>query len=288
MPRSVMMNCLHRTKTTATSQSMMAPTPATPEYLTYRQTHISRRAYSAEASYSNPHKDLLMYIEQGPHKELPSPLAINIIPNFITHAEQEFLEQQITKKLRRLFGREGYREAHTDHVITGYKEAVVSAWASSPEPSTAAVAAAAAAATVQDETDVVTILERAKAAMSAWLGPSRQVKWSPPHLLDMRDGHSGIRAHVDYVEASGSVIGGLCLLSPAVVVFRNQNDPERDYFKALLPARCLYMQADNLRYNYSHEIPMTDSPDHSFKGSFVERHRRISVMFRDKIIITSK
>ncbi|KAJ1343708.1 hypothetical protein BSLG_001689 [Batrachochytrium salamandrivorans] len=170
MPRSAMMNCLHRTKTTATSQSMMAPTPATPEYLTYRQTHISRRAYS-------------------------------------------------------------------------YKEAAVSAWASSPEPSTAAVAAAAAAATVQDETDVVTILERAKAAMSAWLGPSRQVKWSPPHLLDMRDGHSGIRAHVDYVEASGSVIGGLCLLSPAVVVFRNQNDPERDYFKALLPARCLYMQA---------------------------------------------
>ncbi|KAJ1342361.1 hypothetical protein BSLG_003046 [Batrachochytrium salamandrivorans] len=175
MPRSVMMNCLHRTKTTATSQSMMAPTPATPEYLTYRQTHISRRTYSAEASYSNPHKDLLMYIEQGPHKELPSPLAINIIPNFITHAEQELLEQQITKKLRRLFGREGYREAHTDHVITGYKEAAVSAWASSPELSTVATVAA----TVQDETDVVTILERAKAAMSAWLGPHGRLNGRP-------------------------------------------------------------------------------------------------------------
>ncbi|KAH9263966.1 hypothetical protein BASA83_012591 [Batrachochytrium salamandrivorans] len=161
-----------------------------------------------------------MYIEQGPHKELPSPLAINIIPNFITHAEQEFLEQQITKKLRRLFGREGYREAHTDHVITGYKEAAVSAWASSPD-----FYCCYCCCYCTRRTDVVTILERAKAAMSAWLGPSRQVKWSPPHLLDMRDGHSGIRAHVDYVEASGSVIGGLCLLSPAVVYSATRMTP---------------------------------------------------------------
>nr|KAJ3418354.1 Alpha-ketoglutarate-dependent dioxygenase alkB 7, mitochondrial [Polyrhizophydium stewartii] len=180
---------------------------------------------------------------------------------------------ETTKKLRRLFGRQGYLEGHLDTVIKGYKEATISGWMT------------AATAQNEDEARVVAVLERVKDAMDEWLGRDRAVKWGPPHLLDLRNGNSGIGAHVDFVQESGAVIGGVCLLSPSVIVFRHKDRPDTDHFKLLAPPRALYMQADNIRYDYSHEIPMTDDPNHSFRGEFVERERRISIMMRDKLVL---
>ncbi|XJO74818.1 hypothetical protein BDV3_005581 [Batrachochytrium dendrobatidis] len=230
----------------------------------------SQTLFSTVSFTYNSNPKTYDFIEMGPQAKILKPISINIIPNAITPREEEVLEREITKKLRRLFGREGYREAHTDHVITGYKEAIVSAWTSVETASS------------PGEKEAVEILDKTKLAMSKWLGPNRPAKWTPPHVLDMRDGNSGIRAHVDFVESSGDVIGGLCLISPAVIIFRNVKNPDRDYFKLFVPARCLYMQADDTRYNYTHEIPMTDDPAHSFKGEFVERHRRVCAMFRTK------
>lgn len=100
----------------------------------------------------------------------------------------------------------------------------------------------------------------------------------PPHILDLRDGNSGIGPHIDYLNASGGIIAGLSLISPAVFVFKKGNES----FRALVPPNSLYIQFDELRYEWTHEIPMTNDPDHHVNGQFIERGRRLVMLLRDK------
>ncbi|KAJ3329800.1 hypothetical protein HDU91_003756, partial [Kappamyces sp. JEL0680] len=55
-----------------------------------------------------------------------------------------------------------------------------------------------------------------------------------------------------------------------------------DKFKVLVPRRSLYIQRDDLRYHYSHEIPTIGHPDHSIDGQLVHRDRRLVILLRDQ------
>jgi alkylated DNA repair dioxygenase AlkB len=69
---------------------------------------------------------------------------------------------------------------------------------------------------------------------------SLAIEWKPWHALDLLSG-GRIGFHVDHLEYSGEWIGGLCLLSSAVMQFRHHQYPERQA-SALLPRRCFYLQ----------------------------------------------
>lgn len=122
---------------------------------------------------------------------LPPATSLVIYPKFLTPATQTLLTTQCDKKLRRLC-RDGYLSAHFDGVIEGYKECSVSGWAPSPIPGT------------EDEEAVRKIIDRMQGVVEGVIGKS--VKWVAPHVLDLRDGGSGIRAHVDNVQVSSPPI----------------------------------------------------------------------------------
>jgi alkylated DNA repair protein alkB family protein 7 len=121
-----------------------------------------------------------------------------------------------------------------------------------------------------------------------------------PHILELREGNSGIGPHVDNLVASGDVIAAMCLISPAVMMFKRvsetptdeakgavgdeQKDGKESYFTALLPAGCLYYQRGEVRYKFTHSIPLNPE-EHVFKGEKVVRGRRISIMVRSPVRI---
>ena len=141
------------------------------------------------------------------------------------------------------------------------------------------------------EAELQSILKRMASVSLDWVKnerskvqtPHRDWEWSPPHLLDLRDGKSGIGPHVDLKEASGAVICCLSLLSPCVLRFTHTQRPQ-ETFKVLIPPMSMYCQRDDLRYLYTHEIPMTDDPDHSIDGEKIIRNRRLAILLRDKLV----
>ncbi|TPX69442.1 hypothetical protein SpCBS45565_g02467 [Spizellomyces sp. 'palustris'] len=208
---------------------------------------------------SNPHVDISNHTSK-----LPPPSSLTIIPNFLSPAQQALVTKSADKKLRRLCGRE-YWNGHFDGVIEKYRECSVGAWSRSGG----------------DEADIVGIVDEIKKVVEELVEADggRVGKWLDPHILDLGEGGE-IRAHVDNVQASGTIITGLCLLSPAVIIFRQVKDPTQ-YFSALLEPGSLYIQRDALRFDYTHEIP--DDPTlRKFKGDPIPRGRRISIMMRNE------
>ncbi|KAI9105943.1 hypothetical protein DFS34DRAFT_37238 [Phlyctochytrium arcticum] len=200
---------------------------------------------------------------------LPPPSSLTILPDFFTTNEQELLIASANKKLRSLCGKE-YWTGHFDGVIESYRECTVRTWSGGHPDS---------------DTQIVSLLERVKLAAEE---SSAEVetesvrkpgKWLDPHVLDLKAGGE-IRAHVDNLQASGSIITGVCLVSDAVAVFRHKDDANQ-YFKALLPAGCVYIQRDALRYSYTHEFPK-DETLRSLKGRFIAPDRRISILLRNQ------
>ncbi|KAI8922525.1 hypothetical protein DFJ77DRAFT_419734, partial [Powellomyces hirtus] len=190
------------------------------------------------------------------------PNSLTLYPEFLTPEAQAQLATAADRKLRRICGRK-YWDGHFDGVIRNYRECSVSAWAG---PSAG------------DEADAVPreVVRKIKATVESEVGET--VKWIDPHILDLGLGGE-IRAHVDNIKASGSIITGLCLLAPAVIIFRHVKDPSIS-FSALMNPGTLYVQRDALRFDYTHEIP-DDSALRSFKATAVPRGRRISVMMRN-------
>ena len=78
--------------------------------------------------------------------------------------------------------------------------------------------------------------------------------------MDLAGEDSEIKAHTD--NNTGRLVAGLCLGSPAVMIFRKGNE----IHKVLLEENCFYMQFDKLRYEYTHEIPNMNSKEHSIDG----------------------
>lgn len=190
---------------------------------------------------------------------------------------------KIDWKLKRLMPQ--YEEGHFDRVIKGYRECTVSSW----DPSNSVE--------VDENTTFMHSIVNDMKAKIKEIVPGNAFdsqSFIAPHILDLRDGNSGINAHIDYLDASGGIISGLSLLSPAVMIFKfkekyakaryvsqNLSDDQRS-FKVLIPSNSLYIQWDELRYEFTHEIPNSESIEHSIDGQFVKRGRRVAIILRDK------
>ena len=153
-----------------------------------------------------------------------------VLPDFVSPAEASALSALCSGKLRRLSGRT-YLSSHFDSVIHGYRECSVSAW--TPFPSVSSSQA-------PPEDLPRTLLERLIRSEPDLTDPPRS--WLPPHILDLENQESGIKAHVDHLTASGPVIMGICLGSPAVMRFRERDHDPDSYFSVLLEPRCAYIQ----------------------------------------------
>ncbi|KAJ3181342.1 Alpha-ketoglutarate-dependent dioxygenase alkB 7, mitochondrial [Gaertneriomyces sp. JEL0708] len=210
---------------------------------------------------SNPYLDLTNH-----SAPLPPSDALILIPNFLSESEHSHLISECDRKIKRLCGRK-YLDGHFDQVISTYRECSVSAWNGSN---------ATQQGLSPGEAEAVAILDRVKRTVQELLD-AKPIRWLDPHILDLGNGGE-IRAHVDNLEASGSIIVGLSLLSPAVIVFRKSGDPSQ-YFRALVEARSLYIQSDELRYGYTHEIP--NEPQLLLNNKQIIKDRRISIMLRD-------
>ena len=193
-----------------------------------------------------------------------NPAHLQMIPNFISPQESLQLTALMDAKLDRLC--RSYQSSHFDSVIHGYREASISDW------------------DITGNTLPSQILQRLVRKVNL-----EHEQWTTPHVLDLKDAQSGIKAHVDHTTASGSIIMGICLLSPAVMIFRHVKDPS-SYFQVLLEPNCAYIQRyclhdqlivrDDVRYNYTHEIPSGD--DHTFNGQLIPRQRRLALLLRNQ------
>ncbi|KAJ1965834.1 hypothetical protein GGI12_000521 [Dipsacomyces acuminosporus] len=217
---------------------------------------------------------------------------IFVHPDFVSDEEHALLAKSCERKLKRLASQ--YEMGHFDKRIHNYRECSVSAWL----PQKRAVAGRVAEAVGrQPDPDPVDLPDReAKGKSSGWTtvgkhdGQIRHIldrvwdlfpssyAWLPPHILDLhQDGE--ILPHVDNPDYSGFVVGGLCLLGPAVSTFKHVDDPSVRV-DVLLPPKSLYFMTNKIRYQFTHEITV-DPEQRVWGGAPVPKARRISLMFRD-------
>ncbi|KAI5124382.1 hypothetical protein M0805_008985 [Coniferiporia weirii] len=141
-----------------------------------------------------------------------------------------------------------FQEGHYDGVISNFREMHVTSWPT------------------EDATSLYPILDRVK-------GLVPDVK-TQTHILHLgSDGE--IFPHVDNLDASGSWIVGVSLGSPRVLRIEKVDD-SNDSFDVLLPSGSVYIQRDDLRYNYKHSILRQEL----FRGEVATGGQRISVMLR--------
>ncbi|KAJ3062104.1 Alpha-ketoglutarate-dependent dioxygenase alkB 7, mitochondrial [Podochytrium sp. JEL0797] len=251
-------------------------------------------AWSTATDASSPQPDLSSLVDfthLSPKHRKPLPSELQIVPGFLSPAIHDMLLEASTRKLARL-ARGPYLEGHFDGVIKGYKEASVSAWSRNTDHTgfvSQGVFPPLPLPVVRDASDasvsqVIAWLEDAFNTLLVRDDPKAKhvSRWLPPHILELREGNSGIGAHVDHVEAFGDVIAGVCLGSDAVMRFESVEDPT-SHFEALLPKGCLYFQRGYVRYAFSHAIPLAPE-EHVFKGVPVVRGRRVSLMIRDALL----
>eukprot|EP00049_Salpingoeca_infusionum_P015520 m.303018 g.303018 ORF g.303018 m.303018 type:complete len:266 (-) comp15890_c0_seq33:2571-3368(-) len=173
-------------------------------------------------------------------------LGLRVIPNVVTDSEVAVLMGDVEKKLHRM----RYSEAHFDQVISGYRELHRRDW--TPACSN--------------------ILARLKA--HPLLATQHSIN-QDVHVLDLAE-HGEIGAHVDSIKFVGPVIAGVCVLSPAVVRFEEEDGD--DVVEALIQPNTMYIMSGAIRYKYTHAV--TDSTFTWNDSPPLHRTRRISFMFR--------
>ncbi|KAJ1840534.1 hypothetical protein LPJ70_004610 [Coemansia sp. RSA 2708] len=227
------------------------------------------------------------FIDRGHSKD-----DMYLYPDFISDEEHELLVRSCNKKLKRLAST--YEMGHFDKRIHNYRECSVSAWLPHHRGVAGRVARALGR---QIDPDPVDLPDRAPSGKSGgWTtvgksdGEIRHIldrvwdrfppgfTWLPPHILDLHE-NGEILPHVDNPSYSGFVVGGLCLLGPAVSTFKHVDDP-RVRVDVLLPPKSLYFMTNHIRYQFTHEIT-TDPSQRVWMGQPVAQARRISLMFRD-------
>ncbi|ORX44453.1 hypothetical protein DM01DRAFT_1312491 [Hesseltinella vesiculosa] len=179
-----------------------------------------------------------------------------LLPNFLSDQEHDKIVDICEKKLKRSLGRRApYEAGHFDGVITGYRETSASTW--SPKASI-------------DQWMTTFIQQRIYSMFPD------SYRWLPPHILDLAvDG--SISPHVDNIQASGSIVAGLCLKSPCKMILEHQTDPSCAV-EVFLDKNCFYIQRDFVRYEFKHAIV---SPELSiWNGQPFKKKDRISVLFR--------
>ncbi|KAH7341881.1 hypothetical protein B0J17DRAFT_277990 [Rhizoctonia solani] len=88
-----------------------------------------------------------------------------------------------------------------------------------------------------------------------------------------------ILPHVDNVEASGSLIAGVSLGDTRTLRLTQSATSLVDAsFDVLLESGSVYIQRDDVRYKWKHEIPNVAE----FRGRRVGGGQRMSIMLRDK------
>ena len=173
---------------------------------------------------------------------------LHVQSDAITKNEHETLINECERSLRR----RRYETGHWDGVIESFREITKRDW------------------TVESRKVFERLIESdavSKLGLSEFL---------PPHVLDLsKDGF--IKPHIDSIIASGQMVAGISLLSPAVMVLSRESESIR----ILLPPRSFYVLSGTARFEFKHEIlpGITKWTD----GSNVERDRRISVILRDEI-----
>ncbi|KAJ2205213.1 hypothetical protein IW145_002938 [Coemansia sp. RSA 521] len=278
-----------------------------------RRAHVLRRWFSETGSGSRLTRPVSGTIPQPPEPinlALPSSAEpfikysdafvdrgytksdIFLHPDFISDDEHDLLVRSCNKKLKRLANT--YEMGHFDKRINNYRECSVSAWL----PHKRGVAGRVSQAMDRGvDPDPVDLPDRASNGKSAgWTtvgkydGQIRHIldrvwdlfpasfTWLPPHILDLHE-DGEILPHVDNPEYSGFVVGGLCLLGPAVSTFKHVDDPSVRV-DVLLSPKSLYFMTNRIRYQFTHEITV-DPSQRAWMGQPVARARRISLMFRD-------
>ncbi|KAJ1848035.1 hypothetical protein LPJ73_004090 [Coemansia sp. RSA 2703] len=217
---------------------------------------------------------------------------IFVYPDFIDDAEHSLLVKNCEKKLKRLAST--YEMGHFDKRIHNYRECSVSAWLPKKRGIGGRVAEAVGKPIDPDPIDLPD--RKPQGGSAGWTtvgkydGQIRHVldrvwdlfpssyAWLPPHILDLhQDGE--ILPHVDNPDYSGFVVGGLCLLGPAVSSFKHVDDP-RIRVDVLLNPKSLYFMTNRIRYQFTHEITV-DPKQRVWGDQVIPRARRISLMFRD-------
>ncbi|KAF7311546.1 2OG-FeII-Oxy-2 domain-containing protein [Mycena kentingensis (nom. inval.)] len=141
-----------------------------------------------------------------------------------------------------------FQEGHFDGVIKNYREMHLSSW---PVP---------------EFPELSPIIERLHSVL-----PSQDTQTHLLHLAS--DGE--IHPHVDNLEASGKWICGVSL--GAERLLRLEND-EGDEHSLLLPSGSVYIQRDDLRFNYKHSILVGGK----YEGRELAGGQRVSIMIRDR------
>ncbi|KAF9143446.1 Alpha-ketoglutarate-dependent dioxygenase alkB 7, mitochondrial [Mortierella sp. GBA39] len=200
-----------------------------------------------------------------------------LVPDYLTPEEHDMMVKGATLKLKRALGKQvRYEDGHFDGVITRYRECSAGDWSS---PFSATTSPSPDPSSNNDNKERTTPREMMDAIKSDFF-PSTWT-WVSPHILELEAGQGGIKPHVDHLDASGSVVAGLCLGSSAVMELIHQDDPQK-WFRVLLPNRSFYFQRDSVRYSYKHGIPI-EPEDHQFRGKIVPKEKRISVMLRNAL-----
>ncbi|CEL55311.1 Alpha-ketoglutarate-dependent dioxygenase alkB homolog 7 OS=Mus musculus GN=Alkbh7 PE=2 SV=1 [Rhizoctonia solani AG-1 IB] len=157
-----------------------------------------------------------------------------------------------------------FEEGHFDGVIRDYREVTVSAWPQSYPPGLSG------------------ILLRLYELIDSGSTTHDPGLITPPHIQThiLHLASTGvILPHIDNIEASGSVIAGVSLGDTRVLrLTQSTVGSESLSFDVLLESGSVYIQRDDVRYKWKHEIPNTAD----FHGLKVGGGQRISIMLRDK------
>ncbi|CAE6479148.1 unnamed protein product [Rhizoctonia solani] len=157
-----------------------------------------------------------------------------------------------------------FEEGHFDGVIRDYREMTVSSWPNSSPP------------------ELSHILLRLYKLIDSRNTPPNPGLTTPSnvqtHILHLAS-TGVILPHVDNIEASGSAIAGVSLGDTRILRLTQSSAGSEDAsFDVLLESGSVYIQRDDVRYNWRHEIPNITE----FQGRTVGGGQRISVMLRDK------
>jgi len=141
-----------------------------------------------------------------------------------------------------------FQEGHYDNVIRDYREMHISSW---PE---------------SQVHGLTSVLDRLRA-----LYPSPDIQ---THLLHLSSSGE-ILPHTDNVYASGVWIMGVSLGATRMLRMASTNIAAPKMFDIMLPSGSVYLQRDDLRYNWRHAVLHPLDSDKSKRG------QRVSIMVRD-------
>jgi alkylated DNA repair protein alkB homolog 7 len=189
--------------------------------------------------------------------------AVRLLPQVITAAEEERLVAELESPLRR----RRLMANHWDSVIEHYREVERRGW---------------------EDPENAVVVSRVRALVLRLQGLAPDLPFLPVHVIDLA-AEGFIKPHVDSVKFSGCFVAGLSLLSPAIMRLRGEDGkaPPSSMVRMLLEPRSLYVLSGDARYHYAHEIlpPGQEEEEGWAGGRAVKRGRRISLIFRDELLL---